>query len=70
MSDLEIKIQDVENNINKTIEMVVKDYKTNGASIWNNHQRFRICGMIEVLKILTGKDYFFDENGLHERNGG
>ena len=67
MTDLELKIKDVEHRINETIEFAANDYKTNGASVWGDQQRHRIYGMIEVLKILTGKDYYFDANGLHER---
>lgn len=67
MSDLEIKIKNIEHRINETIEFAAKDYKENGASVWGDHERHRIYGMIEVLKILTEKDYYFDENGLHER---
>lgn len=27
----------------------------------------KIIGMIEMLQVVTGKLYFFDETGLHER---
>lgn len=27
----------------------------------------KICGMIEMLNIVTGKEHYYDANGLHER---
>lgn len=67
MKDIEIMVNMIEHRINETIDFAAKDYKANGASIWGENQKHRIYGMIEVLKIITGKDYYFDANGLHER---
>ena len=55
------------NRINETIRFALMDYKANGVSPWYDRQLSKIYGMIEMLKIVTGKDYYFDENGLHER---
>ena len=69
MTNEEIKIREIEHNINLWIDNACKEYKTNGRSDWYHIAYNRIIGMIDVLKILTEKDYFFDENGLHEEKG-
>ena len=66
MTNEEIKIRAIEHEINGWIESACREYETNGRSEWYHTAYNRICGMISVLKILTEKDYFFDENGLHE----
>ena len=59
--------------INKMVEEIniwinagVIEFNLNGSSEWYNRVYSRICGMIEMLRIATGKNYYFDENGLHE----
>ena len=66
MTNEEIKICEIEHKINLWIDSALKEYNHNGSSDWYYTAYNRICGMIDVLKILTEKDYFFDENGLHE----
>ena len=72
MTDLELKIKEAEHAINALIDDSARNYEANHKSNnfdWNWHykQMARLNGMIEVLKIFTGKDYFYDANGLHER---
>lgn len=51
--------------INETIELSKKWYETTGIiDVTGNH---KIYGMIEMLQIATGKEYYFDNEGLHER---
>lgn len=52
--------------INFEIENAVSDYKR-GNNELNNQNYARINGMIRMLVIATGKRYYFDESGLHER---
>lgn len=55
----------------KTIEAYITagriEFNNGGSTDYYNRLYSRICGMIEVLQIATGKQYYFDENGLHER---
>lgn len=66
MTDKEMKIVAIEHAINVNIEGAKFEFNHFGSSEYYNRLYSRICGMIDVLKILTGKDYYFDENGLHE----
>lgn len=53
------------NRINAEIKMAVNNY--NG---WNHSHELRmtkIDGMIDILSIYTGKEYYITENGLEER---
>ena len=72
MTDFETKTKDAEHAINALIDESARNYEANHNSNnfdWNWHykQMARLNGMIEVLKIFTGKDYYYDANGLHER---
>lgn len=67
MTNEDLKIREIEHTINSWIDNACKEYKTNGRSDWYHTAYNRICGMISILKIITGKEYYFDENGLHER---
>ena len=52
--------------INKEIERVKKHYEQKG---WDNaHERnlAKVHGMLEMLEVVTGKCYIFDENGVTE----
>lgn len=49
------------------IELSVEEYHNNGRSDWYNRTIDRIHGMISMLQIASGKKYYFDENGVHER---
>lgn len=51
--------------INETIELSKKQYEATGIiDVIGNH---KIYGMIEMLQIATEKEYYFDNEGLHER---
>ena len=67
MTNEEIKIREIEHEINNWIDSARKEFETNGRSDWYHTAYNRICGMITVLQILTKKEYFFNESGLHER---
>ena len=64
---MEEKINAMIDRINEYIQFAVNDYKENGASAWNDQQRIRIFGMIEMLNIATGKEYMLTEGGVIER---
>ena len=53
--------------INIWINAGVKEFNKNGSSEWYNRVYTRIGGMIAMLSIATGKDYYFDEDGVHEK---
>ena len=55
--------------INIEIKYAVYEFNNNGSSEFYNRLYSRICGMIEVLRIATDDNYYFDENGLHYENG-
>ena len=64
---MEEKINAMIERINEYIQFAVNDYNENGASKWNDEQRVRIFGMIEMLNIVTGKDYMLTKDGVIER---
>lgn len=53
--------------INKEIMSLCEEYKRYGRSDWYRMQNYRICGMIDMLILVTDKEYYFDDTGLHER---
>lgn len=60
-----------ENEIKRRIEMLIDiangSYQLYG---WNEAHELRLAridGMIEVLSILTEKEYYYNEEGLHEK---
>lgn len=55
--------------INNEIKFGVWEFSNNGSSEFYNRIHSRICGMIEMLRIATDENYYFDENGLHYGNG-
>jgi hypothetical protein len=55
--------------INEEINHGVIEFKNFGSSEYYNRVYSRICGMIEVLQIMTGEKYYFDESGLHYADG-
>ena len=61
------KIETITGLINTYINSATIEFKAYGSSTYYNLLYSRICGMIEVLATITGKDYYFDANGLHER---
>ena len=64
---MEEKINAMIARINEYIQFAVNDYNENGASKWNDEQRVRIFGMIEMLNIATGKEYMLTADGVIER---
>lgn len=63
----EMKIGEIEHMINVAIEYGRNEFKNYGKSDYYYRIINRIYGMIDVLSIITGKNYYFNENGLHER---
>ena len=60
--------------INKMIEVInfdvsgaLYEFNKNGLSEFYSRKYARICGMIRMLEIATGKEYYFNETGVHER---
>lgn len=53
--------------INQEIEFCKRFYET-ATRETHNVNIARLNGMIEMLSLVTGKKYYFDENGLHEKN--
>jgi len=53
--------------INNQIAGAYEEYNKYGRTTWYYRNISRVNGMIDVLKILTGGDYGFDESGLHQR---
>ena len=53
--------------INGWISHLKIEYEKHGRSEWYQRSYDRICGMIKMLSIATGNEYYFDEKGLHER---
>ena len=51
--------------INEEIKFTVKDYKETGK--YDAKANALIRGMMEMLVLVTGKDYYYDESGVHER---
>lgn len=52
--------------INRVIGEAKEEYK-NGRTDFYTSLTLKVYGMIEMLTIATGKYYYFDDNGLHER---
>ena len=44
-----------------------KEFELHGRSEHYYTGYNRIVGMIKMLSIVTGKNYYFDKDGLHER---
>lgn len=62
---MENKTKLIENKVKILIEIA-----RNNFTEWNHSHELRLAridGMLEALSILTGKDYYYDENGLHEK---
>lgn len=61
------KTKQIEDRIKFLIDIANSNFKLYG---WNHSHELRLAridGMLEILKFLTEKDYYYDENGLHER---
>lgn len=51
--------------INRKLEWMKNEFdRTHQFSEINNA---KIDGMMEMLELVTGKEYFYDEKGVHER---
>ena len=61
------KLNEITKEINAAIGIAKIEYSMNGTSIYYNRKVSEVYGMIKVLEMITDKDYYFDENGLHER---
>lgn len=51
--------------INNEIEISKKYFELNRKT--DIQTNCKIIGMLQMLEIATGKEYYFDENGVHER---
>lgn len=51
--------------INKQIEKMAKDFERTHQ--FNENDNAKVDGMMEMLELVTGKEYFYDESGVHER---
>lgn len=60
-------INNMVNAINNEIVMLKNEFETNGRSEWYKSRFNHICGMIDMLKLTTGGDYYIDERGLIDR---
>lgn len=53
--------------INQEIEFIKKMYDNRVSSETHMVNVARLNGMVEMLSIATGKEYYYDNDGLHER---
>ena len=53
--------------INEEIEWIKKMYDSRVSNEVHKVNIARLNGMIEILSVATGKSYYYDENGLHEK---
>ena len=63
---MENKINEMKAKIESLIETANREFKRCG---WNTSYELRLAridGCLDMLAILTGKNYWYDENGLHE----
>ena len=60
-------INEMERRINNEIAFAYMDYKIHGATAFYDREISKIWGMISILRVATGKQYTFNENGLQER---
>lgn len=62
MTDAENTMVD---RLNKEIKFAVVDYKQYGRTPYYERLIAKIYGMLEMLRIATDKNYFFNENGVY-----
>lgn len=60
-------IKKMKDKISYEISFIIEEYRRNGRSETYYTGYNRVVGMIKMLSIVTGKEYCFDEEGLHER---
>lgn len=51
--------------INKKLEQMAKDFDRTHQ--FNEIDNAKVYGMMEMLELVTGKEYYYDANGVHER---
>lgn len=59
-------VEEMKARIEKEIKFAVIDYKQFGRTEFYERSVSKIYGMIEMLRVVTGKQYTFNENGLIE----
>lgn len=57
--------QEIIKKINDKIYWMVKEYEQTHE--FNAIKTEHICGMLDTLEMFTGKSYYYDEQGVHER---
>lgn len=62
------KIDQLKKRIEFLIEVSNDDFKDEWTTA-HELRNARLDGMVDALSILTGKDYWYDETGLHEEKG-
>jgi len=69
MNDNELRIIEamVKDKIKLQLEIAQDNFKITGWNESHSCRMAKIDGMIEVLEMFTDKEYYYDENGLHER---
>ena len=54
--------------INTEIQHAIAEYERFGNDeTIIRHARIKISGMMQMLELVTGEEYYFDNNGVHER---
>ena len=56
--------------IKKKIEMLIEIANNNFTGKWDKSHELRLAridGCLDMLSILTNKEYYIDEKGLHEK---
>ena len=51
--------------INKKLDQMKKDF--NRTHRFNEIDNAKVYGMMEMLELVTGKEYYYDQSGVHER---
>lgn len=61
------KFDRIESLINENIWCASAEFNSYGQSEYYKGLIHKIHGMIEILQLVTDKEYYFDENGIHEK---
>ena len=54
--------------INEEIKQAITEYERFGNDeTIIKHSRIKVSGMMTMLELVSGRPYYFDNNGVHER---